>query len=64
MEDEAYHCDDCGRYMTKEEAKGDAPECCGHRMRSIPYTECVKDPAFAEHARSFDDDVPCDDGTG
>ncbi len=61
MNDEfSYHCEDCGKY-----SKGngeEAPECCEKKMERLPMNECVKDPGFAEHARNFEDDEPCDPG--
>jgi hypothetical protein len=64
MEEEkrTYHCDECGKYSNAEGE--DVPECCGGKMREMSLEECVKDPAFAEHARSFEGDRPCDPGTG
>jgi hypothetical protein len=63
MENEtAYHCEECGRYKAKREDIGEAPECCGKKMEEVPLFECRKDPAFAEHARLFEDDEPCDPG--
>ena len=61
MDDEfAYHCDECGKYAKGEE--GEAPECCGRKMKQLPMRECEKDPGFAEHARNFEIDEPCDPG--
>jgi hypothetical protein len=63
MEDEfAYLCKECGKYRKGEE--GVALECCGRKMEQVPIQECLKDPGFAEHARNFEEDEPCDDGTG
>ena len=61
MEEEyAFHCRECGGYAAATSGGG-VPECCGQPMERLPVTECLKDPAFAEHARMNDDDAPCDD---
>lgn len=63
MEDKtAYHCDECGKYEMDKTPEGEIPECCGQKMKEVPLSECTKDPAWAEHARSFEDDEPCDPG--
>lgn len=59
-DDHAYHCNECGKYV--KAGVGEVPECCGKKMEQLPMTECVKDPGFAEHARNFEDDEPCDPG--
>lgn len=58
----AYQCEDCKRYETEPLKDGEYPTCCGKKMKEVPLMECVKDPAFAEHARFDDDDTPCDPG--
>ncbi|MFW3147099.1 MAG: hypothetical protein ACMUIE_09845 [Thermoplasmatota archaeon] len=60
-EEMAYVCDSCHKVVRKKGYEGN-PDCCGRTMRQMPLAECVRDPAFAEHARSFEDDEPCDPG--
>jgi hypothetical protein len=31
-------------------------------MEEVPIEVCDKDPSWAEHARLYDDDEPCDPG--
>jgi hypothetical protein len=58
-ENTAYYCDHCNKVLKSGKMEF-SPECCGHEMKFISVTECVKDPAWAEHARWFDEDGPCD----
>lgn len=54
-----YQCTKCGR--TKISSNELAPECCNSPMQQVPLDSCVKPPADAESARTFDDDDACDD---
>jgi len=57
----AYYCNQCHKVL-KSGKREFSPECCGHEMEYVSLTECMKDPSWAEHARFFDEDGPCDPG--
>ncbi len=54
-------CGECGNREKAEEGEP-APMCCEERMR--PLEPCRRDRAWAEHARNYEQDEPCDDGRG
>ena len=62
-EEMAYYCDSCHKVIKKTGEKVFAPECCGKGMELLSLSDCMKDPAWAEHARFDDNDEPCDPGT-
>lgn len=59
-----YKCTECGNIEDPKKMEQQDPTCCGKRMELTPITTCEKDPAWAEHARSFEEDEPCDPGIG
>ncbi len=59
-DEEVYYCYVCK--TIKREWKEEPVFCCGKEMTKQPLNQCVKSPSDAEHARTSDDDQPCDDG--
>jgi len=55
-----YRCHRCNVKYESDPLKELIPICCGMRVELSPPVACTKDPAWAEHARTFDDDEPCD----
>jgi hypothetical protein len=58
MEEKTYECEECGKRVKTSEDK--TPECCGKPMKQLPLDICTQ-PAYAEHARSMEEEEPCDD---
>jgi hypothetical protein len=59
MNEITYKCDICGKQLKASDEK--IPTCCGKLMQQLPLDICIQ-PAHPEHARSSEDDEPCDDG--
>ncbi|MDI6796302.1 MAG: hypothetical protein QMD09_05135 [Desulfatibacillaceae bacterium] len=54
-----YKCSECGKTISLESNKGEAPDCCGKAMiEELPV--CTKQ-TVAEQYRFSDDNEPCDD---
>jgi hypothetical protein len=58
-EEITYECKECGKKIKTSNKQ--IPQCCNKEMKQLPLDIC-KQPSHAEHARSIDDDEPCDDG--
>jgi hypothetical protein len=59
MKEKTYECVKCGKRVKKSD--DERPECCGKPMKQITVNICLQ-PAHAEHARTMENDEPCDDG--
>lgn len=63
MEEELrFKCPDC-KGEARTWAGEDVPECCGKPMEQLPLEKCTSTDT-AEHARTGDEDEPCDDNRG
>jgi hypothetical protein len=60
MSEVVYICSVCGR-ESKVEKGQPVPLCCAKEMGPLPFCTTAPNP---EMARSSDEDLPCDDGTG
>ena len=54
-----YKCEICGKTKIISDKK--IPNCCGKPMKQLPLDICIQ-PSHAEHARSLENEEPCDDG--
>ena len=57
--DKEYKCENCGKKIITKDKK--VPKCCGKPMKQKPLDVCIQ-PSHAEHARTMENEEPCNDG--
>jgi len=63
MSERRYKCPECDKQVTVKEGQP-VPLCCGKPMEPmgpLPFCRVMPDP---EQARNYEEDEPCDNGTG
>ena len=60
MSEIVYTCAVCGKRTPVEKGKP-VPLCCRREMEPLPVCTTAPNP---EMARNYDEDLPCDNGTG